>query len=176
MFSLSFKQLLSTIFLAVSCFLVVPNQELSAQTTIAHVDMEQVIENMPDYKNIKTQLSTFQKSLETQLQAEEKKLQDYYTSVMQQAQAGTMSPQQQKDAETKLTKMQEDLQKKAADAEKQLVDKEATLSKPVFDKLNNALKAVATKNKYAYIVDKKLLLYSDGGIDATAKVKAELGM
>lgn len=176
MFGLSFKQLVTTIFLAVSCFLFVPNQELSAQTTIAHVDMEQIIENMPDYKSVKSQLEAFQKTLEKQLQAEEKKLQDYYASVMQQAQAGTMSPQQQKDAEAKLTKMQEDLQKKAADAEKQLIDKEASLSKPVFDKLNNALKSVASKNKYAYIVDKKLLLYSDGGIDATAKLKAELGM
>jgi outer membrane protein len=95
---------------------------------------------------------------------------------MQQAQAGTMSPAQQKEAEGKLQKMQEDLQKKAADAEKQLVDKEAALSKPLYDKLNGAIKSVAAANKYSYIVDKKLLLYSDGGIDATPKLKSQLGI
>ncbi len=143
---------------------------------IAYVDMEQIIENMPDYKRVKSELESYQKVLEKQLQAEEKKMQDYYASVMQQVQAGTMTPVQQKDAEAKLMKMQEDLQKKALDAEKQLQTKEAALSKPLYDKLNAAIKTVAQANKYAYIVDKKLLLYSDGGIDATSKLKVQLGI
>lgn len=148
----------------------------SANAQIAYVDMEQIIEQMPDYKRVKSELESYQKVLQKQLQAEEKKMQDYYASVMQQVQAGTMSPAQQKEAETKLMKMQEDLQKKAADAEKQLIDKEAALSKPLYDKLNGAIKSVAQANKYSYIVDKKLLLYSEGGIDATSKLKAQLGI
>jgi outer membrane protein len=172
MFALSFKQLATALFFCLSLFALAPQ----ADAQIAYVDMEQIIENMPDYKRVKSELESYQKVLEKQLQAEEKKMQDYYTSVMQQAQAGTMSPAQQKEAEAKLQKMQEDLQKKAADAEKQLVDKEAALSKPLYDKLNGAIKSVATANKYAYIVDKKLLLYSDGGIDATGKLKSQLGI
>ena len=83
---------------------------------------------------------------------------------------------QAQEMQANMQKMQEDLQKKAADAEKQLIDKEAALSKPLYDKLNGAIKSVATANKYAYIVDKKLLLYSDGGIDATGKLKSQLGI
>lgn len=156
------------------CFsLILPNV---SQAQIAYVDMEQIIENMPDYKRVKSELESYQKVLQKQLQAEEKKMQDYYTSIMQQAQAGTLSPAQEKEAQAKLEKMQQDLQKKAGDAEKQIFDKEAALSKPLYDKLNTAIKAVATANKYSYIVDKKLLLYSDGGIDATAKLKGQLGI
>lgn len=173
MFNIRPLRLIAALLLCVVCLAVAPSAQAQ---NIAYVDMEQIIENMPDYKRVKSELESYQKVLEKQLQAEEKKMQDYYASVMKQIQEGTMPPVQQKEAETKLMKMQEDLQKKALDAEKQLQTKEEALSKPLYDKLNAAIKTVAQANKYAYIVDKKLLLYSDGGIDATPKLKAQLGI
>jgi outer membrane protein len=167
------KRIYST--LAVLALLLVMNSNTFAQQ-IAYVDMDEITKQMPDYKRVQADLESYQKVLEKQIQSEEKKMQDYYQGVMQQMQAGTMSPAQQKEAEAKLVKMQEDLQKKAANAEKQIVEKEQELSKPIIEKLNAAIKAVAAAQKYSYILDKKLLLYSDGGIDATSKLKSQLGI
>ena len=143
---------------------------------VAYIDAEAIIKVMPDYKRIESDLTSYKKVLEKQLQAEEKKVQDYYTSVMQQAQAGTMSPKQQQEAEAKLMEMQQTLQQKALDADEQLVKKEQSLTKPLYDKFNAAVKTVAESNGYNYIFDKKMMLTTDGGIDATAKLKTQLGI
>lgn len=157
--------------------LLVSASSIEAQNQIiAYVDIEAILPNMPEYKRVESELTSYKKVLEKQIQAEEKKMKDYYESVMKQMQEGGLSPQQQKEAETKLAKMQEDLQKKAIDAEKQLVQKEQTLSKPLYDKFNGAIKTVAQSNNYAYVFDKKFMLYSDGGVDATGKLKAALGI
>lgn len=156
------------------CFsLILPNV---GQAQIAYVDMAQIIDNMPDTKRVTSELESYQKVLQKQLQAEEKKMQDYYASIMQQAQAGTLSPAQEKEAQAKLEKMQQDLQKKESDAQKQFMDKQVALTKPIDDKVVAAMKAVATANKYSYIIDKVDLLYYEGGIDATAKLKLQLGI
>ena len=42
--------------------------------------------------------------------------------------------------------------------------------------LYEALKEIAKSEGYAYVIDKKLLLYSEGGIDATEKLKTKLGV
>jgi outer membrane protein len=166
-----------SLFVAVCLAFFSLTQTATAQNqVIAYVDAEIIVQAMPDFKRVESELSSYQKVLKKQLEAEEKKMQDYYTSVAQQAQAGTLSPAQEKEAQTKLQKMQEDLQKKALDADKQIVQKEAALTKPLYDKFNAALKAVAVANGYNYIFDKKMMLYSDGGVDATAKLKAQLGI
>jgi outer membrane protein len=153
------------------------SQTISAQNqVIAFVDAEIIVAAMPEFKRVESELESFQKVLQKQLELEEAKMEEYYKSVMQQVQAGTMPPVQQKEAEAKLMKMQEDMQKKAADADKQLVKKEADLTKPLYDKFNNALKAVAVANGYTYIFDKKMMLYAEGGVDATDKLKKQLGI
>jgi outer membrane protein len=153
------------------------SQTATAQNqVIAYVDAEAIVAAMPEFKRVESELESFQKVLQKQLELEEAKMEEYYKSVMTQVQAGTMAPAQQKEAEGKLTKMQEEMQKKAADADKQLIKKEADLTKPLYDKFNNGLKAVAVANGYNYIFDKKMMLYSEGGVDATDKLKSQLGI
>lgn len=166
-----------SLFVAVCLAFFSLTQSATAQNqVIAYVDAEVIVQAMPDFKRVESELASYQKVLKKQLEAEEKKIQDYYASVMKEVQIGNYSPAQQKEAETKLAKMQEDLQKKAMDAEKQIIQKEAALTKPLYDKFNAALKSVAVANGYNYIFDKKMMLYSDGGVDATAKLKAQLGI
>lgn len=148
-----------------------------AQTqNIAYVDAEAIIKLMPEYKRIESDLVSYKKVLEKQLQAEEKKVQDYYASVMQQAKAGTMSPKQEQEAEAKLMQMQEALQKKALEADEQLVKKEQSLTLPLYEKFNTAIATVAKSNGYNYVFDKKMMLTTDQGTDATAKLKTQLGL
>jgi outer membrane protein len=146
------------------------------QAQIAFVNGESIVQAMPEYRSAKSELEAFGKQLEKSIQQQEEKFMTEYQKTMKAAQEGQLSPVQQKQAEEKLAKMQEELEKSRQKAQQDIMAKEQELTKPMYDKFNEALKKVAQENKYAYIVDEKLLLYSGGGIDATPKIKAALGI
>lgn len=143
---------------------------------IAYVDPEQIIPNMPEYKAAKSELEQYQNILKKQMEGEQAKMQQYYTDVMTKVQRGELSPAQQKTEEDKIMKMQEELQRKGMKMEEDMGAKELELTKPMYEKFNEAMKNLAKTNGYAYIFDKKFLLYSEGGDDATAKLKTQLGI
>lgn len=143
---------------------------------IAYIVSESIVPEMPAYKKAKSEVEAYGKQLQKVLESEQKKAQDYYQEIMEKAQRGELTPKQEQEAQAKLQTMQAELQKQAADADRKLAEKEGSLTKPLYEELDSALKKVAKENGYAYILDKKFLLYSEGGIDATAKVKAALGI
>ena len=148
----------------------------TAQQKIAYIVSESIVPEMPAYKRAKSEVEAYGKQLQKMLETEQKKMQDYYTEVMEKAQRGELTPKQDQEAQAKLQQMQADLQKQASEADQKLAKKEGELTKPLYEELDKALKTVAKENSYAYILDKKFLLYSEGGIDATAKVKEKLGI
>ena len=158
------------------CTLLGFSTSAQAQQKIAHVDTDATIVEMNEYKSAKSEVESYSQALQKVLEEEQTKVQEYYTEVMKQIKAGTLPPVKQKEAEAKLAEMQEDLQKQAADADRKLAEKEQKLTEPLYEKFNAAVKKVAEANGFAYIFDKKLALYSGGGIDATALIKAELGI
>lgn len=145
-----------------------------AQTTIAYVDADALIQDMAEYKKANIDLETYAKQLEAQLKQEQEKFQKEYQMVLDSVQKGIITPLQQKQAEARLQTKQQTLQFKSQDAQNKIAAKEMELFKPINDKFNTALKEVATADGYTYILDKKMFLYLDGGIDATEKVKAKL--
>lgn len=145
-----------------------------AQTTIAYVESDALIQEMADYKKANIDLETFAKQLEAQLKQEQEKFQAEYAEVVDSVQRGIITPLQQQQAEARLSKKQQKLETVSRDAQNKVLAKENELFKPINDKFNAALKAVATENGYTYIVDKKVLLFFEGGIDATEKVRASL--
>lgn len=143
---------------------------------IAYIVSEDIVPEMPAYKRAKSEVEAYGKQLQKVLEAKQKEAQDYYQEIMEKAQRGELTPKQEQEAQAKLQQMQADLQKEAAEADKKLMDKEGELTKPLYEELDKALKKVAKENQYSYILDKKFLLYSEGGIDATEKVKTALGI
>ncbi len=85
-----------------------------------------------------------------------------------------MSPKEQQDAEEQLQQKQRVLKQKTAEVNQRLQLREKELTKPIYDKFEKALKKIAIANAYTYIFDKKLLVYSLGGIDATDKIQKAL--
>jgi len=110
--------------------------------------------------------------LEKQLETEQRKLQEFYTEVMTKAQRGELDDQAQKSAEGTLMKMQADLQKLASEADEALAKKEQELTKPIYDEFERALGSVAREHGFAYILDKKLLLYSAGSRQRISRPQA----
>ena len=162
-------------FLSTALVLLLFTSTAQAQT-IAFVVSEDIVQQMPTYKKAKAELEAYSKQLQAMLEQKRSEMERYYNDVSVRSQNGTLTPRQQQEAETKLQQMQASLQEEAAKADQKLAQKEQEITKPLYQQLDAALKKVAQKNKYTYIFDKKILLYSEGGIDATAKVKAELGI
>lgn len=148
----------------------------SGNQKIAYVETDSIFFEMPEYKAAKLELEQMKMVLSKQMEEEQTKAQQYYAAVMSKVQQGVLAPAQQKAEEAKLMKMQEDLQAKGMQLEQAMIEKEKELMTPMDDKFKAALKEVAKANGYAYILDKKLMLYSDGGEDASAKLKEKLGM
>lgn len=149
---------------------------MNAQQKVAHVDSDAIIPLMPEYQRAKSEVEAYSKQLQKQLESKQTKMQQYYQQVMAQAEAGTLTAAAEQEAQTKLMQMQEDLQKAAAQADESLMKKEAELTKPMYERFDAALKTMCKAQGYSYVFDKKLLLYYDGGIDATSKLKAQLGL
>jgi len=146
----------------------------TAQQKIAHVNSDEIIQMMPEYKQAKANVESFGKVLQKQLEAQQKEVQDYYNETAQKAQE--LSPIQVKEAEANIARMQQELQTKAQEADQALVLKEQELIKPLYEKFETAIEKVASANGFSYIMDVKTALYSKGGIDATSMVKKELGL
>lgn len=149
---------------------------VQGQHSIAYIDTDEVIKAMPEYRNTKVALETFQKQLVKQLDDEKRSIAKYYTEVIEQVKVGALSAKQQQDAESKLQNMQDELEKKTNDADRQLLAKERALSKSMYDRFEKGIASVAKKNGYAYILDKKSLMAYNGGTDATDKLKKELDL
>ncbi|MBL4649531.1 MAG: OmpH family outer membrane protein [Aureispira sp.] len=156
-------------------FLTAWSQKSIAQT-IAYVETEKVVPEMESYKKAKSEVEAYGKQLQKVLEKKQKDLQVYYAAVTDSIKKGLMTPKEQQEAEAKLQKMQNELQQEAQAADRKLVEKEAELVMPVYKKFNEAVAKVAKENKYQYVLDKQLLLYSLGGIDATEKIRTVLGI
>ena len=149
---------------------------MQGQNSIAYIDTDEVLKAMPEYRNTQVTLEIFQKQLLKQLDIEKKAIATYYTQIIEEVKMGALSTKQQQEAEEKLQKMQQGLEEQTNEADRQLLAKERALSKPMYEKFEKGIVAVAKKNAYAYILDKKALMAYGGGIDATEKLKKELGL
>ncbi len=158
------------------CALLGFSTAIQAQQKIAHVKSDEIILEMSEYKQAKSEVEAYSKILQKQLEGEQAKLQEYYADVNKKLQAGILPPVEQQEAEATLAKMQQDLQVQASEADQKLAVKEQELTKPLYDKFNVALQAVAKANNLAYIFDIKLALYSGGGQDVSDLVRKELGL
>lgn len=169
----SFKNLKQAWCVFVLC--LVCSLSVSAQKqSVGYVYTDQLIPKMSLYKRAMSEIEQLQKNLEQELKIKQTNAQSYYKKVMDASQS--YSPQQMQTEEAKLGKMQEDIQKFVTQSQKQIETKTNKLMTPIYKKVEKALTAVAQDKGYAYIFDSKLLLYRDGGIDATAFVKSKLGI
>jgi outer membrane protein len=143
---------------------------------IAYINSEKIVPEMPAYKRAKSEVEAYGKQLQKILEGKQLEAQEYYQEISKKSQIGDLTPKQEQEAQAKLQQMQAELQKEASEADQKLAKKEGELTKPLYEELEAAISKVAKENNYGYILDKKFLLYSEGGIDATDKVKAALGI
>ena len=154
-------------------------QQATAQK-IGYADWDYIFAQLPEYKQIDSELKTFGTQLENQLKAKSQELETKYKAY--QAMPATTPDAIKADKERELQGMQESIQKFQQDAQTSLQTKQNSLMEPVFTKVGKAIEDVAKENGYSFIINPQLigggdiLLYNDEKYNISALVLKKLGV
>jgi len=154
-------------------------QNPTASTKIGYADVDYIFSQMPEAKQIDTELKSTQTQLKNQIDSKtqefQKKLADY------QANLNTMLDAVRQNTERELTMLQENLQKLQQDAQTTIQNKQAQLMEPVYKKVGKAIEDVAKENGYTFILNQQIggldvILYGDENSDVSDLVLKKLGV
>ncbi|MBI1307146.1 MAG: OmpH family outer membrane protein [Bacteroidetes bacterium] len=148
----------------------------TAQTKIAHIDFQKLVEGLPEVDSIKAKLEIMQASYEKKLTAIETELknkQDYWK----------MNPTNDPDILEIRQQEYQDLvnryQQIQQEAQQAISAKQDELIQPVIDKVKGVIQTVAKEKGYTYVLDSSeglSVIYGDPNHDLIAAVKAKLGV
>ena len=164
------------VIIAIVAFTGFCSVKANAQTKIAHINTQALIEAMPDYKKAQTEIETYAGSLEKESQA---LIAEYNNKVAALEKAPKDQSEVMKAAQIKDI---QDIQKRIQDyeqiARERIQTKQNELLKPVYDKARKAIEDVAKEKGYAYVIDNSggSLLVSPAADDILAPVKTKLGV
>ena len=141
---------------------------LSAQSKIAHVNSQTLLDTLPSRKAAIVKLQEFEKAgvLELQeMEADFIKSRDIYV-----ANQNTWSPVILKIEEEKLMKKQQNLQQREQSLQQEMQIYSQELNNPILEMVQKAVSEVSEKNKINYVIDETVTMYFGGGTDITNEV------
>lgn len=142
---------LKSIFIAAAFFLSA--QFVTAQSKVAHIDVSELMTNMPAMKTAQAQLEKIQKSYDaeynTMVQEYQTKMEKYRTE----AENGTASDAVNESRAKEMQDMGTRIQQYRETATKELQQKELDLVKPIMEKAQQAIQKVARAKGYEYVLD-----------------------
>ena len=164
------KKLSLLIFVVLFSVLTVSAQKFK----YGHIDGNAVYKKMPEVQKADTVYSAYVKALEDQI----KSMQEEYNSKAKiyQDNEATLSEILKETKIDELKSLGERIQKFQISAQEDAIKKQNEIYEPIRKKFNDALKNVAKKYGYTFIIDKNTLLYFDEKNDATSLVEKELGI
>jgi len=154
--------------------LFVGAQQLSVAQKIAHVQLDSLIQLMPETKQAMDIAQNYLKDLEKQVASMktefDTKYQDYLTN--EASYSELVKKTKQEELQTLNQRIQDFQQQAQQDYQKKYME----LSKPIQDKAKKAIDAVAKEGGYKYILDTStgLVLYSEPSDDVLMIVKKKL--
>lgn len=161
--------------LVIFLLMMLPLGLFAQESKIAIVNTQEIMMAMPEVADMQKQIS----ALDAEYQKEMKAMSDEYNKKY----SDFIAQQDSLTENIRLRRMQEleDIQQRTQNliqvAQQDIQKKQTDLLAPIQEKLRNAIQAVGKENGYLYILDPQIVLYkSDTAIDATAQVKAKLGI
>ncbi|AFL80347.1 outer membrane protein [Aequorivita sublithincola DSM 14238] len=149
---------------------------MNAQSKIAHINAQELIESMPDYKAAQGQLEKVQKTYDTEIKAMAKELD---TKAKQyDGEASTKSDEENQKRFQEIQGMQENIQAYRQQALQDLDKKRTDIFKPILEKAQATIQKVAKAQGFQYVLDSTVgsgVILADGK-DLMADVKKDLGM
>jgi outer membrane protein len=154
-------------------------QTPTASTKIGYADVDYVISQLPEAKQIDTELKSTQAQLKNQIDT---KSQEFQTKLADyQKNLSTMLDAVRANTERELTQLQENLQKLQQDAQSTIQNKTSQLLDPVYKKVGKAIEEVAKENGFTFILNQQIqgldvILYGDEKMDISDLVLKKLGV
>lgn len=161
--------------LIIFLLMMLPLGVFAQESKIAIVNTAEVMQAMPEVADMQKQMQ----AMEAEYQKELKVMSDEYEKKY----SAFIAQQDSLTENIKLRRMQEleDIQQRSQNfiqvSQQDFQKKQTELMTPIQEKLRNAITAVGKENGYLYILDPQIVLFkSDAAIDATAQVRAKLGI
>lgn len=146
-----------------------------AQSKIAHINTNELIEAMPQMKIAKTELEKLGKTYEAEIQ---KMATEYQNKMKQyQAEVDTKTAEENAKRAEEVQTIEQSIRQYQGTAQEDIQKKESELMKPIFEKAKAAIQKVAKAQGFQYVLDSTQgsgVLLADGK-DLMADVKKELG-
>ena len=150
----------------------------NAQTPkFGHIDLQALIQIMPERATAEKQFLDFRKGLENDLGVMQKEAQTKYVEYI--AKRDSMSETLRKMKDEEFGAMNERIQTYQQNASQQLDAKQAEVFKPVLEKADKAIKEVGAEKGLIYVFDmssRTILYNSKESLDILPLVKTKLGI
>lgn len=147
-----------------------------AQSKIAHINTQDLVEAMPEMKAAQSQLEKLQKTYDTEIKAMAKELD---TKMKQYgAEADSKTDEENKKRAEEVQGMQNNIGAYRQQALQDLQKKEVDILQPILERARAAIQKVARAKGYQYVMDSTQgggLILAEG-YDLLADVKKELGI
>lgn len=167
-----------TLFLFLFCGTLITAQ---AQTQkIGYADWEYIFSQLPEFKQIESELKTHGEQLQNQMKAKQQDFEAKYKAF--QGMPATTPDAIKADKERELQSLQEGFQKFQQDAQSSLQKKQADLMDPVYKRVGKTIEEVAKENAYTFIINPQtvgggdILLYNDETYNISNLVLKKLGV
>lgn len=148
-----------------------------AQTKLGHINMQELINLMPERDSAVVKLENYAKELDETMQGMQQEFNTKYQTYQQKNSTWTAAILEAKTKE--LQEMQERLQMFQQNAQQEMGQLQQTLYAPIFEKANKAIEKVGTDGGFTYIIDLSagsLIYKGASSIDILPEAKAELGI
>ncbi len=164
---------LKTLAIAIVLFI---GTQVSAQTKVAHIDLQVLMTSMPEMKTAQDQMKKIQETYDKDYK---NMVTEYQTKLQKYEQEAPTAGDALNDTRSKeMQDMGSRIQQFEQTAKKELGQKELDLIKPIMEKAQKAIQKVAKAKGVNYVLDATTgsgVLFAEGGIDLLADVKKELG-
>jgi outer membrane protein len=160
-------------------FMAAQAQTQPATSKIGFADIDYIFSQMPEFKQVESELKTTENMLKNQIQAKaadfQKKVKDYNDNL------ATMLDAVRQNTERELQQMQENLTKLQQDAQTTINNKHTQLMDPVYKKVSKAIEEVAKENAYTFVLTSQIggldvILYADEKSDVSDLVLKKMGV
>lgn len=159
-------------FLLAIALVVVGAGSVMAQSKVAHVNSQTLLDTLPSRKVAILKLQEFETNGVKELQEMEA---DFNAAVAKYEKARpNMSPVIIKIEEEKLMKKQQALQEREQGLNTEMQAYSQELNTPILGMVQKAVKIVSERMKINYVIDESVTLYFAGGTDITQEVIVEL--
>ncbi len=179
------KTLFSILFSVVAFAACLPTGRAFAQTQpvaqkIGWADWDYIFSQMPEFKQIDSELKSHRTQLESQMEAKQKDFQAKYDAFTKLP--ATTPDAIRADKQRELEALNESLQKFSADAQTSLQNKQSALMEPVFSKVSKAIEETAKEQGYSLVINAQslqggdILLYSEEKYNISDLVLKKMGV